>query len=403
MGRLNKNIILFILCSVIVLLGLLSSGVIEEIKGTIYTFRDDLKVYGFTISFNNFADNIEEALSKNLSYHHTAMDINSVYNRYIGRRIIERGDITVIRADNGYLAGPRYEFTEYDVTWRARSVSSLVKAVEENGGKFLYIMAPTKGYSLSYPPNVKDYTASNCDRFIDLLNQYNVPNINLIESAKKDGISEEEMFFVTDHHWRPNMGLWACEKVSQKLNKEYDFSYDKELWNIENYNVKTYKDWFLGSQGKRVGRYFTPLGPDDIDLIVPKFETSITEHQPAKDSTREGTFSETLLYMENINVKDHYALNPYATYSGGDFREQIITNKLLPEGKTALIVRDSYGCAFTPFFSLAFSKLYVVDIRDGGYVGDKIHLTSYIKKLKPDYVFVLYTGISEGDSLYTFD
>ena len=197
------------------------------------------------------------------------------------------------------------------------------------------------------------------------------------------------------------MGIWASEKLTDFLNSEYGFVCDAELWNYDNYNITEYKNWFLGSQGKKAGRWFTPLGADNINIITPSFETDLVEEQPVKGLVRQGSFKD-LLYMDNIATKAYYDLNPYAAYSGGDFREQIITNRLNPRGKTAIIIRDSYGCAFTPFISLAMSKTYVVDIRDGGYVGEKVNLTEYISSVKPDYVFVLYTGLTASDSLYTF-
>ena len=109
------------------------------------------------------------------------------------------------------------------------------------------------------------------------------------------------------------------------------------------------------------------------------------------------------MYMENVETKDYYNLNPYVAYSGGDFREQIITNKLNPDGETILLVRDSFSCAMAPFLSLATSRMNCVDVRDGGYVGSKINVYEYIEALKPDYLVVMYTGVSSGDDLYNFE
>ena len=291
--------------------------------------------------------------------------------------------------------------SDEDINLRADKVRELMETSRNEGAEFVYVMAPTKGYSLNYPGNVSDYTKSNCDRFARKLKDNGIPFVSLIDQAEKDGISDEEMFFATDHHWRPENGIWASAKVGTYLADNFGYICNESIWNLQNYNITVYSDWFLGSQGKKTGRYFSPYGPDDISLLTPKFETSLVEEQPIKGLWREGTF-EDLLCKENIDVKNHYGLNPYATYSGGDFREQIITNRLNPDGKTVLIIRDSFGCAFTPFFALGFSKTYITDIRDGGYVGDKLDLRAYIAEKKPDYVMVFYTGLSGGDTLYNF-
>jgi len=401
MKNFNKNIIVFILVSILVLSGLFSQGITEGIKNAFVQFKTGKDVYGVAHSFSLAADAMVKAVSNGISYHDEAMDLNSLFNRYTGRAIVEKDDGTVIRAKNGYLGNPRGKVSDKKLNHYADNVAEFMKTANSKGADFLYVMAPSKGYSLEYPSNGRDFTKTNCDRFSEMLKEKGVPLLNLIEQAEKEDISDEEMFFATDHHWRPEKGLWASEKVSSCLEDLYGFQYDKSVLQKDNYTVTTYKDWFLGSQGKKVGRYFSPHGPDDINLIVPKFETSLAEYQPAKNLWREGTFKD-LLYMENLNTKDHYNLNPYATYSGGDFREQIIANRMIPEGKTAIIIRDSYGCAFTPFFSLVLGNTHVVDIRDGAYVGEKLYLPDYIDKIKPDYVIVFYTGLSDGEALYAF-
>lgn len=400
MKKTSKNIIVSILALGFVVCGF-NLGVLRSAGANAMQFFSDVKIYGISHSFKLATNNIEKSLSENLSYHDEMINLNSVFYRVTGTKVVKKDDLTVVRAKNGYLGNPRNKMSDEDLIWRGENVKELGEIANKNGADFLYVMAPTKGYEMEYPSNVEDYTASNCDRFSKILEGKQVPFLNLIKTAGEEGISEEEMFFVTDHHWRPEKGIWASEKVCGYLSRNYGFKYDRSLWDMTNYNIDTYKDWFLGSQGKKVGVYFTPLGADDINLVTPKFATSLKEEQPAKELVREGSF-EDLMYMDNISVKDHYGLNPYATYSGGDFREQIITNLNNPRGKTAIVIRDSFGCAFTPFFSLALSKLYVTDVRDGGYVGEKLDMREYIEKIKPDYVIVLYTGVSGGDSLYTF-
>ena len=99
--------------------------------------------------------------------------------------------------------------------------------------------------------------------------------------------------------------------------------------------------------------------------------------------------------------KDYYHKNPYASYSGGDFRLQIFTNNLNPKGKKMLLIRDSFACVVAPFLSLQTSALHICDLRDfKSFVGDRINMEEYIRKIQPDYVIVLYGGISskEGSS-----
>lgn len=404
MKNINKNIFVFIISFAVILVGLCSSSLWNGIWDCTRQLISDAKEFGVFEAFAGFTDKMESVSSEKLSYHATFMDVNSVFLNSVNTRIVEKDDSTVVKTSSGYLANPRPLFEREGLKTRVDNLEEVYEYVKKSEAEFLYVMAPSKGYELEYPSNVDDFTKENCNEFLSFLEAAGIPTLNLISKKTEQGISDEEMFFITDHHWRPEYGLWASGEICSELGRLYGFEYDKNISDISNYSIETYEDWFLGSQGKKVGSYFTSLGRDDINIITPKFETSLTEEQPLKNHYREGTFSETVLYMENIETKDLYNLNPYVTYSGGDFREQIITNKLKSDGKTVLLIRDSFACAAAPFLSLNTGKLYVADVRDDEYyVGNKINVYEYIDKIKPDYVIVMYNGVSSGMDLFDFD
>ncbi|MBQ7986061.1 MAG: hypothetical protein IJ304_02210, partial [Clostridia bacterium] len=268
----------------------------------------------------------------------------------------------------------------------------------------MYIMAPVKGYYMEFPENVEDYNKQNCDAFIEALEGAGVPYFNLISEMKKEGITEEEMFFVTDHHWKPEYALWAANRVAGELKNRFGFDYDKEKLNIDNYNVEIHFNAFLGSQGKKTGQYFTELGLDDINIITPKFETSFTDTQVGKDYVATGAFQDILIHKYHINDADLYNKNPYAAYLGGDYREQIIENHMNLEGKNILLIKDSFSCAFAPFFAMTTHNTYLLDMRDfAEFKGERIKVSEYIERVKPDYVLVMYTGVTGEDLVYDFE
>ena len=86
------------------------------------------------------------------------------------------------------------------------------------------------------------------------------------EEIEKEGSDIPELFFNTDHHWKPSTALWAAGVISGKLSETVEgYSYDESIYDPDNYKTKTYKDWFLGSLGRRVGTLYG--GVDDFDVI----------------------------------------------------------------------------------------------------------------------------------------
>ena len=196
--------------------------------------------------------------------------------------------------------------------------------------------------------------------------------------------------------------LHACYSIFQNFFcAGIQFFIVLNSYDIGNYEIKKYKNWFLGCWGKKTGTYFTWKGADDFELFTPRFATDLLLEEPLKKEKKEGKFEDTVLYLENLE-KDYYNKESYAVYNGGNRQLQIVKNNLNPNGKKVLIVRDSFACVVTPFLSLQTSELHICDVRKHQ-DGEKIDVEDYIKKMSPDYVIVLYAGVGkQSNPLYNF-
>lgn len=393
----NKKCIVFIFAVFFVISGIFTENFAYSILSNTFLLVD------MDISVEDYINNIEKGSAKNLSYYGTMMNANSFLTRLTGSEIVKKDDKVVVKLDNSYLAYQNNYVEDKTIEFCVNNLNNLYESSISNDAEFLYVLCPVKGYNDSFPDCIKDYTRDNYDRLSKAINKKHIPMIDLQKESETDGMTTEDLFFITDHHWLPETGFWAYQKICKILEEKYCFDYNEEYIDINNYNIKRYSDWFLGSQGKKVGKYFTPLGIDDIDLITPKFNTHLVEEQPLRGESREGSFLDSVIYMDNLEKKDLYKRNPYAAYSGGDFRIQIIKNSLKQNGKKMLVVRDSFACCVTPFLSLQLSELHILDIREGdSYFGNKANVSEYIEKIKPDYVLVIYNGAG-GESYFNFN
>lgn len=400
MKNLNKNSLLFVFVVIFIIVGIWG-----ECFNSLKYYTKEM-VYGLLhgniSSFFDYKYYVDDISNKGLSYHDTMMDINSIKNNLLGTRVVEKDDIVVVKSDAGSLANPTTKLKDNKLEEVAIKIEGLKTVAEKNGANFIYCIAPTKELYEVLPENIENDCANNHNIFVSKLNSHGVPTLDLSVSLKENGVKDSDIFYYTDHHWTATSGFTATKAILDELNKRYKFNYTESLIDINNYNTKIYPDWFLGSKGKKVGTFFTWNGADDFELITPKFETNLTEMQPFKNQVRSGSFEETVLYKNNLK-KDYYKINTYATYSGGDFRLQIVKNNLNQNGKKVLLIRDSFACVVSPFLSLQTSELHICDVRNGDYyVGDKLNIETYIQEINPDYVIILYSGVSTDPAKYEF-
>ena len=348
---------------------------------------------------------IDKSSMEALSYHDKLMDLDSLRKNLLGTRVVIKDGNFIIRYDSGGLGGKVSRLRDDEINEVIACIQELKNVSEENGARFLFCAAPHKTVYEQFPPNVESFEKDNYDRFLAGLKTSGIPALDFRDTFKENNVPAQDIFYYTDHHWRTRSGLLVSSAICKELSARYGFEYDAFYTDLDNYSVTLYPDWFLGSFGKKTGRFFTWKSPDDFELITPKFRTDMREEQPFKKEVREGTFEETVLFMENME-KDYYHKNSYATYSGGDFRLQIMKNKLNPDGKKILVVRDSFACAVAPFLALHTSELHLCDVRSFKYfVGDKMNMGDYIRELRPDYVLVLYNSIVSmqySDGKYNF-
>jgi len=211
-----------------------------------------------------------------------------------------------------------------------------------------------------------------------------VETIDLREEILAEKLEYSSLFFRTDHHWTSETAFWAYTKIIAYMNNNYQFGIDERYLDIENYTIKTYEDWFLGSQGKRTGIYYA--GVDDISLIYPKFHTQMSLSIPNENNYRTGSFYETIFFMDHINEKNYFELSPYSVYTDGDNSLVIIKNEEAPCDKKVLIVKDSFALPLLSFVSLCFQDVDVIDLR----IYKQKALIEYIDESNPDIVIFMY-------------
>lgn len=313
------------------------------------------------VKFIEYANNIERLAGWNLQCY---TDYNSV---------------TFLK--DGYLTGIE---APKETTEIADNLGDLSEFLSFYGIPVLYVHIPAKTcpYMDGELTETVDFSNQNADSLLKKLEARGIPWLDLREAIHEQGLNHHELYYVTDHHWKVETGLWAVGVIAEYLNKEEGFQIDPEIYDPGRYNFTLYPEWFLGSQGKKVTLAKTKA--DDFTVVTPRFNTSLICEIPSLGMREEGDFH-ILLDESKYQEKDVYNMSPYHAYSWGDNALMTVTNLNDKSGKSVLLIHDSYGDPAAPFMALGVETLYSVDMRF--FSGS---LQSFIEQKQPDFVIVMY-------------
>ncbi len=335
-------------------------------------------------------ENTETALNEALDSSHLFIQLYGGVQRLAGRRMVAdvTSDNTVTKLSTGALTFCGLDNQYAPPTAQVEHTAALAQYLGELGVPFLAVTAPEKipPDSDQLPAGVNEYGNDYADAFLELAGQAGVDTFDL-RPAFLESDRWADLFFVTDHHWNADGAFLAYQTLAAELETRYGFATDPAYTDPDSYERTVYEDLFLGSQGKRVGSLYA--GVDDFAVYTPKFDTNFTYTIPALDAVRTGSFQQALCFPEYIQQRDWFNGNPYVYYSGGDFGISTIINENDPDGPTVVLLRESFGCALTPFLALSCGKLVTIDLRY--FEGD---LPSTLAQLQPDLVTLLYSASS---------
>lgn len=348
-----------------------------------------------------FLDTAEEDLNSDLDRSHSFIQLYGGVQRLLGRRVL--GDVdpanTVVRLSDGSLqfVDMTQDGPKDTVEANAQTAIAFRDALAEEDIPFLYVMAPQKiGPGLEetlLPEGIPDYGNGYADVFLSTLEEADVDTVDLRAVLAQSGVPWTQWFFRTDHHWKPEAAFYCYQSLVQTL-ETYGIFTDPMYTDEANWEKTIYEEYFLGSQGKRVGSLYT--GVDDFTAFTPKFSTDMRYDCDFYDIHRSGTMEESVLFPERLAQKDYFNANPYTYYAGGDYPIATVENRQNPDGSSVLLIRESFSCAITPFLALSCSTLNTVDLR---YFSG--NLMDTIQELDPDLVIMLYgTTSSANETLF---
>ncbi len=317
------------------------------------------------------------------------IDLNGFMANLMGQKEMNQR----VKLRNGYLYPP--DNGAYGTKLK-NFAYSLYQECESSGRDLLIGIVPRKIYGNEnmLPAGFTDTTSVATDTIVTELEQLGIPIMHFGKILQEHGFTMEDAFYKTDHHWRAETGWWAYTEIIKVLNEQgYIHSVDEKYIDEGNFTFEMHNDFFLGSDGKRTGRYYT--GIDDFVLIYPNFDVELCyTYEPDKkrktELVRSGIFRSTAFNPTLIETENHYNLNPYGSYGWGDKGLAHWRNASAPIDKKVLMIGDSNANVPFAFLPLIFTTCDEMDFRH--YTGD---FRSHLEDFDPDIIIILGAVTSE--------
>ena len=332
-----------------------------------YPFEQDLEVTEnlnliekYKEIIGTFIGKIDSIVNSNVLFHDELVYLYGNLNKNIGMKIVKDTESINVFLESGqfnYFYSPRENLTQ-----TIQDVIALKNYVKERNMEFMYVQAPLKifGQKDIIPGCVDNYTEEDKEKMCEVLEKNNVHVFNTKEHLLYEYEEYMNYFYDTDHHWKPETGLRVTTLLANELNEKYNFEINTDIYNIENYNVKTYVNGFLGSSGKKVTLGYA--NPEDFTLITPKELQDWHVNIPQVGIEQSGDFG-LIIDEKALENKDFYKANPYAAYTYGDQPYiSIKNNKEGLKGKV-LIIGDSFSEVVVPFLAMGCEQVDRIDLR----------------------------------------
>ena len=287
----------------------------------------------------------------------------------------------VVLHESGFLS---FVYDDGDITIPMNNVQSFDRYLTDRGIDFLLFIPPYKAGEIdsSYSDVYHDYSSELLHDIVQNAHQYGVDVINYMDIAEDEGLSEEDLYFRTDHHWLPQSGLRGCTAISSWLI-DRGYEVDTERFNLESYNIGYSEHPMLGSQGIKTTSAYTDV--EFMPILEPLYPTDLTVTNAQAGTTLTGSIVDTLYDYSMIQTPSLDSTKHFQFYSYGDPPLLQIHNNQRTDGKRILVIKDSFARVMVPYMCNMAEYVDVIDLRH--FNGS---LKTYIDENTPDSVIIIY-------------
>ncbi len=318
-----------------------------------------------------------------------------VLNRLLGRQLFRDRYITPINGQHVILRAT-YESPNF-LQRNIHNISLLHQFLEAQNIHYSYYVVPTKSmyYETYLPSYVEDYSFSSLDFLLNRFQEEGISFYNLFEIFPPTVNEKTPLYFDRDHHWTTEQSFAVYQYMLDQFIEQGILD-ERDRTTIDDFSTTTYNDIFAGASGRALAYgYRYNQRANNYTVITPKALGSYSWFLAGHNEIREGDFH-ALLNLSLVEQPEKY-LDTYMTYP---HISRDIVNNNVDNGKTLMLVGDSFIFPIASFFTQNFQRVVIFDPRKQ----DPKDLPQKILEEQPDMVIGMsyIHGLQRIQSMYNY-
>lgn len=289
----------------------------------------------------------------------------------IGGGVQTFGDISVV---DGRIAMEKLYYADSNGTYYAGVVNAIAQALPEVQVYNMLIPSITEFYG---PGGLYTDQISGIRKIYQQLDQSVIP-INIVKSMWEH--ADEKLYFYTDHHWTQRGAYYAYRAFMDNKGEAVP-----ELWEFPRDEIFPFTGSFPSFLKGTAGAAMVRANPEGLERFMSIVEYSGYHYHDMYLQKKTGA-------AKVINPSDR----TYTTFINGDRPlTHFITN--VKNGRKLVIVKESFGDAFSTWAVNNYEEVFVVDPRYwNGFGGNhqKFNLTAFYHQVCQfdDLLIISYPG-----------
>ncbi len=277
-------------------------------------------------------------------------------NALLDRKLLKKDYIRDIYiADDGYMITPVNPANKGNsIPGIQKKIDTFASELKEQNVKTYFALVPNK--STVMEDKLPDYIESHANDYSDkLLKGFSsdVGAIDFRDEILSQMEKEENLYFYSDHHWKPKAALIAYQKIINEMSEAFP-EVGKPL-EADDFVWKEHPSKFFGSEARKITKVNVPK-PDTVTIVEAK------DKQKPLTVCYSGDCNKSLYNLNVLENEETYT-NRYTTYMSGDVKEGIIKNPNVKNGFNVLILKDSYANPLIQFMAMNFEETRLLDLR----------------------------------------